>query len=402
MGFGFFYKGLRREDEEDELEIRLFPILEEDDTEKFNKYLEDKKEKVKDTVTSCMILDVCLWKVAKKCTVVMLKHSSTREYNLLHYFCPTLLDHIATVWEDPQFLQFMYQHCPADRLSNQTFLNILPIHGILLDIMNEDPFSRWYKGDSLIKLIILLISAPKVRPRLECARLVAENTSSINEVALGLFHSGDVKELAALLLLTYDHLFHSFKSGLTTVSHDGLPTISSADMVSQAVHGEIPDVYALVYLFNKVGCDLSNFYTSMPEEDNPADVILKVASLIKNAGFTITYKDVDLAREHSFKFGVINPICEALGVESYNGVNFGNKKLRFPSVYCVPRCATDHDDYKYLGHRRHDHLYRQQVRQYSSVPQNHKISASKLAQPSSSLRNVAFLAMRLKRGIRLL
>ncbi|XP_074271934.1 uncharacterized protein LOC141595884 [Silene latifolia] len=313
MGMTMFYTGLEIDGLEEELmDGVLGTILEEDDDEKFKKYPEDAKEYVEDPIICCTIFDVCLWKAAKKCSVVMLKHSFTNYYEHLQVFSPCLLAHITTKWEDPHILQLMFQHCFVDRLSNQTFSNILPIHEILLYIMNDDPFTQWGKGDSIIKLIILIISARKARPRLECARLVAANTSSINEVALGLFHGGDVKELAALLLLAYDDLFHSFKSGLPTVSHAGLPTISSADMVSRAIHGEIPDVYALLYLFHKAGRDLSNFYTSMPENDNPADVIIKVASLIKNVGFPITYRDVDLSHVYSFKHGVMNSICEAL------------------------------------------------------------------------------------------
>lgn len=211
------------------------------------------------------------------------------------------LTYVAHSCPDPQIIHLMLNRCNAIPLVNVTcsFASVhgLPIHFVLLHLSFLEHLYPWIRGDSLIKLIILLCQW-KTKPILDSARLLAQYTDSINDIAWTFVNFGALKQFGALLLVAREKVMAPFDTGLTIHQRltNEIDSFSKTDIGSEQAEYKniLIDARQLLDVFERAGDALGLYCSSMQKNVAMEDAIADVCELLKKSKVHVIDGDLKL------------------------------------------------------------------------------------------------------------
>ncbi|XP_074314663.1 uncharacterized protein LOC141649894 [Silene latifolia] len=173
-----------------------------------------------------------------------------------------------------------------------------PIDLLLMDLSHQPHLLTWTPGTSLFKLIILLCQWES-KSSLDCARLLAPHTDGLNDIAWSYLTEGRLASFAALLLVAPEKVLLPFDSGLTIQQRimDILKMLrfeGDLDHEGAIYQHMLIEAGTLLDILEKTGGALRLYCSSMHEYVPPHDVLIDVAFLLKEAGYALEPKDIDL------------------------------------------------------------------------------------------------------------
>uniref|UniRef100_A0A803LX15 Uncharacterized protein n=1 Tax=Chenopodium quinoa TaxID=63459 RepID=A0A803LX15_CHEQI len=356
---------------DEEFYAELVGILKRDDKDSFVELLDENPEHVE----SCLMI-LCAKHKSKKCLTALVT-GEVCEPPPPPEGCATCIHGVAYVYPDPDVINIMLMRgairdcnikCKAGFPSNYG----TPLF-LALDSLSHPAVSHldsWCLGDSIIKLIVLLCMW-ETKQRLDSARLLACHTESVNDIAWTLLQDGKLKQLAALLLVARDEAMAPTETGMTIQQHltneiDGLSSEVDFD------NSMLMDARVLFDVFDRAGEALSSYCITMFKPIPPEKVLVDVVGLLKEA---------DTLRPD-------NIIMESSSSSSHLHTFAGqNGKLVYSQLHWDPL----------LGRLKS----REVLKFSSSVPEARSLST--VAGSSIPLRrHLAYVAFKLKRGIRYL
>ncbi|XP_021757856.1 uncharacterized protein LOC110722861 [Chenopodium quinoa] len=218
------------------------------------------------------------------------------------------LTYVAHSCPDPQIIHLMLNRCNAIPLVNVTcsFASVhgLPIHFVLLHLSYLEHLYPWIRGDYLIKLIILLCQW-KTKPILDSARLLAQYTDSINDIAWTFVNFGALKQFGALLLVAREKVMAPFDTGLTIHQRlaNEIDSFSKTDIGSEQAEYKniLIDARQLLDVFERAGDALGLYCSSMQKNVAMEEAIADVCELLKKSKVHVIHGDLKLDiyfREH--------------------------------------------------------------------------------------------------------
>ncbi|XP_021760683.1 uncharacterized protein LOC110725527 [Chenopodium quinoa] len=386
---------------DEEFYAELVGILKRDDKDSFVELLDENPEHVE----SCLMI-LCAKHKSKKCLTALVT-GEVCEPPPPPEGCATCIHGVAYVYPDPDVINIMLMRGAIRDCNIKCKVGFPSNYGtplfLALDSLSHPAVSHldsWCLGDSIIKLIVLLCMW-ETKQRLDSARLLACHTESVNDIAWTLLQDGKLKQLAALLLVARDEAMAPTETGMTIQQHltneiDGLSSEVDFD------NSMLMDARVLFDVFDRAGEALSSYCITMFKPIPPEKVLVDVVGLLKEAGFPLQSRDVDLRdcyrgrrgvwRANLFKLSDTlrpdNIIMESSSSSSHLHTFAGqNGKLVYSQLHWDPL----------LGRLKS----REVLKFSSSVPEARSLST--VAGSSIPLRrHLAYVAFKLKRGIRYL
>ncbi|KAH9617635.1 hypothetical protein KSS87_019692 [Heliosperma pusillum] len=227
------------------------------------------------------------------------------------------------------------------------------------------------------------------KPTLHCARLLAPHTDGINDIAWSYVKEGILAPLAALLLVAQE---------------EKLSTDGDLDHEGAMYHSMLIEAYKLFDIFERADAALSLYCSSMHEYVLPHKVLADVASVLERAGYTLGPIDLDLRDCYRDCAEVKNA-----SVVKLSDPESPNKKYCLPSSlthaqeFCGTRYSFPYPGNCQLFHKLKSGSMLNLKKPSASAPQLLRTAASQVENGGSGilLKHLAYIAFRLKRGIKL-
>ncbi|XP_074313356.1 uncharacterized protein LOC141648526 [Silene latifolia] len=283
---------------------RLEEILESDDGARLVNLFRDHPADL-ETINS--LVNECVESGASKCLIALIRgqvcniHPTFNTENLPDSGM-TALAYVAHSCPDPEVINLMLTKCGGACLANLGctigLAHGLPIHFLLVNLSIMDHLFLWYRGTSLLKLIILLCHW-KTKPILDSLRVLVKYTDSINDIAWTMLKNGGLRQFTALLLIAREKVIAPFDTGLTihayiTAEIDSFPE-GELDNEQEEHKCIFMDARTLLTIFEITGDDLSSYCSSMYKSVPIEEVMSDVSNLLIKNQVLVAYHDTDLA-----------------------------------------------------------------------------------------------------------
>lgn len=283
---------------------RLERILTRDSKALFVKLVQDHPAEI-----TLSLVEKCAKFGAKKCLLALLNGELGVTPPALDAHLPdtdtgvTPLAYVTYSCLDPQIIDLMLHRYNAIPLVNVSctiaVLDGLPLHHTLIHLSYVDHLYPWARGSSLIKLVILLCQW-NTKPILDSARLLAQYTNSINDIAWTFIKYGGLKQFGALLLVAREKVMAPFDTGLTIRQYlsSEIDSFSEYDVGSDEYEykNHLIDAKKLIDVFERAGDSLSLYCSSMQKHVAVEKVVADVSNLLKKAGVRTVLCDFKLRR----------------------------------------------------------------------------------------------------------
>lgn len=273
----------------------LEKVLGRDDKVRFVKLLKDNPSEITNS-----LLVKCPEFGAKKCLLGLLEAPVPPQLDLQ---TAKALSYVTHWLPDPRIVELMLNHCNAIPFVNVSstiaFVHGYPIHFALVHLSYLDHLYRWARGHSLLNLIFLLCQW-RTKPILDCVRLLALYTDSINDIAWTFVKLRALKQFGALLLVAREKVMTPFDTGLTIREYIAreINSVSECDSDNDSEHAVIAeytnaliDAGTLVDVFDRTGDSLCSYCSSMLKFVSPEDAIGDVCKLLRKAQVNVGVHD---------------------------------------------------------------------------------------------------------------